>query len=523
MLLRIKNLTKAFGSKTLLQNSDLIIHPNERIALLGQNGTGKSTFLKCITGEEDYEGIIELAPKTKLSSMAQEREFKEENNNFISYLLDKKEKTTKKREAVEAKLGDSEIYTNPDKYSKILSEYEVLCASTTDNIEEVGIKKILKDLKFELEDYDKPIRTLSGGQRTKLRLAESLSKKAALYILDEPTNHLDLATRAWLERYLIRLDATLLIISHDRYFVNKLVKRVLEIQDQKLVSYTGNYTNYLGQRAKYIEILQLNFDNNEREKSRLTASMKEKREWMKKAKSKKLKVQIDHLQKRIDDLPKLNNPKEFETYFDLEFKEAEITPSIIFEGIKLSKSFGTNQVLDSVSFEIRRGDRIALIGANGCGKSTLLKILNSGDDALNEGHNLKIGYFDQEFKDMNPKSKIINYLDNHFGPEHELISFLIKLGFPRDKMQNKISTLSGGEKARLSFARLMLGKYNVLLLDEPTNNIDLELLENAMKQFKGTIVFVSHDRLFMDKLATRMFLIENKKIKVLDGKYSDSF
>jgi len=526
MLLRIKNLTKTFGSKVLLQNSELVIHPKERIALLGQNGTGKSTFLKCITGEEDYEGIIELAPKTKLSAMAQEREFEEENNNFLAYLLAKKEKTAKKREAVEAKLGEEEVYSNPEKYGSILSEYEALCARTTDNIEEVSIKKILADLKFELEDYDKPVSTLSGGQRTKLRLAESLSKKASLYILDEPTNHLDLATRAWLERYLIRLDASLIIISHDRYFVNKLVGRVLEIQDQKLVSYSGNYTNYLGARVKYLERLQLKFDDNEKEKARLQSSIAEKREWMKKNKSKKLKIQIEHLQRRIDELPKLNDPSEFESYFDLEFKAAEQTPSIVYEVNDLSKAFGENLVLNSVNFEIRRGDRIAIIGANGCGKSTLLKILNSGNEAVKEGHNLKLGYFDQEFKDMNPKSKIMAYLDNHFGPEHELISFLIKLGFARDKIQNKISTLSGGEKARLSFARLMLGKHNVLLLDEPTNNIDLELLEgleNAMKNFEGSIVFVSHDRLFMDKLATKMFLIENKKVEVLDGKYSDSF
>ncbi|MBT3985115.1 ABC-F family ATP-binding cassette domain-containing protein [archaeon] len=527
MILNIKNLKKAFGNKILFKDCKLSIHKNNKIALIGQNGTGKSTLIKCISGEEDFEGTIDTN-NTKISIMEQEREFEKSEGTFTEYLQEKHDKIEKLKIKYEEMLGDPNIYEDYKKFERIDNEFQILLARQTEKIEEVNIRKTLKSLKFEMEDYDKKIKNLSGGQRTKLRLAECLAKNVDFYIFDEPTNHIDFETLKWLEDHLERNIATFIVVSHDRYFLKKLVNRVIEIENLNIKDYKCTYAEYIARREHHLLNTEHKFKTVTKEKKRLMASAKEKRQWAQVHGSKQLKNFADALERRAEELPEVFNPKEFIKDFKLKFEPGLNTGKRIFAVKDLKKSFGDLNLFDNVEFTVNREDKVAIIGGNGTGKTTLLKILaeiikpNKGE--ISEGINLKVGYFDQEFSDINMNQRVMEFLTNHFAHmrDHVIIATAIKFGFPRDKLRDKMKTLSGGEKARINLVRLMEQNCNVLLLDEPTNNLDLELrtmLENALKNYKGTVIFVSHDRYFINKVATKTLVIENKSIEEHDGGY----
>ncbi len=532
MILRINNLSKQFGSKILFKDGELILHEGDKCALIGQNGTGKSTLINCIAGEEEFEGIIELNKNLKVSIMLQERQFEKSERTFLEYLKEKYEFIEKRKKQYELEIGNPKTYEDMTKLGKIMQEYELLCTRVVERIEESKIKKILGELKFEMEEYNKRIIDLSGGQRTKLRLAECLCKDTNLLILDEPTNHLDFETLRWLEDELTKTKATLLIVSHDRYFISKIINKVVEIENNKFQVYVGNYEHYVDERLKHLAALEHKFQVVTKEKKRLLDSAKEKREWASIQRSKKLRILADRIERRAEELPEVYNPKEFIQIFKIDFEESIIQSNDVFTLKNVKKSFNDFTIFENVNFEVHKGEKIAIIGKNGSGKSTLIKILggfiNPDSGEIKSSYNVKVGYFDQELKNINLNQKVIDFFANSFANMqiHELISLAIQSGFPKDKLKNKLNTLSGGEKARLNLVRLMTEKSNVLLLDEPTNNLDIELieaLEKALIKYKGTIILISHDRYFLDKMATNLLIINNKEIKHCLGNYSSNF
>lgn len=514
MILRVKNFSKSFGSKVLFQDINFLLHKKEKIALLGKNGTGKSTFIRCISGDESYEGLVELEKGLKISVMEQEKEFDSNFASFNNYLTNKKQILLERIKNCEEKLSDPTIYENETSFNRVIQEYELLLARKTEEIEENKIRKILGDLNFTLEDYNQPISTLSGGQKIKLRLAECLAKEVDLYILDEPTNHLDLDSISWLENFLRGLDKTLLIISHDRFFLNKIVNKVVEIEDLHFEVYNGNYEEFKIQREEHLAVVEERFRSIEKERKRLMDSSKEKREWAQVKCSHHLKMIGDELERRANTLPKVTNPEELKKVFKFNFSEGENSGKLIVFANKICKSFSEKKVLTDLNFVVHRGERVVIQGPNGSGKTTFLKILcgltsqDSGE--IQKGINVNIGYFDQELRDLDQNQRVKDFFLNNF-PDHKdsvLISYAVRFGFPVDKLRDKIKSLSGGEKARLNLVRLMLKNCNVLVLDEPTNNLDLDLIESferALQGYSGTIIFVSHDRYFVERLANRKF------------------
>jgi len=528
LILRINNFEKTFGGKALFEKANLLIHANDKITLLGQNGVGKTTFIRCLVGDESYYGDIELSPGIRIAVMEQEKAFENSPKTFSDYLEDKKNILLEKQGVYEEQFSDPNIYEDIQKYEKLLEDFNKVQSRCESNVDEIKIKEILTQLDFVMEDYDKPIYSLSGGQKIKLRLAEVMSNEADLYILDEPTNHLDFNSINWLEDKIRKHNKSFLMVSHDRHFVNLVSNKIVEVEEQKFESYDCSYNNYLIRRDKRHEALKNKFDSVEKEKKRLKKSEEEKRKWAHLVGSKKMKIQADNIKRRSDNLEDTSNPEDFNENFNLKFLSGNFRGNHIFKATNLSKNFGNIEILKNISFCIENKERIVILGKNGCGKSTLLKILalkdNSHDGSLKIPNNIKIGYLDQEFLELDPKQTVMNFLweaDQNLM-EHHIISYLIKFGFDYTRINDKIEKLSGGEKTRISLVKLMLSSYDVLLLDEPTNNLDIELiesLEKSLNEFDGTIIFVSHDRKFIDSVAKKIFLIKNKTIEILDGNY----
>jgi ATP-binding cassette, subfamily F, member 3 len=520
MIVRIKNIEKSYRNKCIFDKAGFVVHKGDKIALTGQNGTGKSTLINCLSGKESFEGVIEVND-SKISIMEQENVFEKEDVSFIEYLKEKQKKASKIKEKIEVQFTDASLYEDDQRFQILSQEYNLVVSSQRDKIEEENIKKILAKLAFEMKDYNKRIIDLSGGQRTKLRIAECLSRPAHLYILDEPTNHIDFQTLKWLEYYLLNKVQTFMVVSHDRFFLKRTVNKVIEIENKVFKQYKCNFVTYLTRRKKYLASLQAKHLSVEKERKRLLDSAKEKRDWAKRSMSKTYRVQAEKLEERAAELPLIPNPKKFMNKFELGFNSNIIPSKQIFVASKVSKSFTNHKVFNQIDFEIFRGDKVGVIGRNGSGKTTLLKILaesiNYDSGEIVKGRNLVIGYFDQEFKDIKKDQKVLDFLIHNFAgfPHHELVALAVKFGFPRDKFKSKISVLSGGEKARLNFMRLTLNRCNVLLLDEPTNNLDLELrgvLDKTLKEYNGTIVVVSHDRYFIQNVTNKLLVISEQKV-----------
>lgn len=527
ILLQINQLSKYFAADLILSNIKLEIQTRDKIALVGRNGAGKSTLLKIIAGQLSYESGEIIKPKgVSIGYLAQDTGL-ESNlsiwDEMLSVFQFLKDMELKMRD-LEQKMANTD--PSEREFEQYLKEYDRLQIDFKEKggyQYEADIRSVLHGLGFSKFDVSAPIQSLSGGQKTRLALGKLLLTSPDLLVLDEPTNHLDIETLSWLEQYLQSYPGAILIVSHDRYFLDKVVSQVYEISRTTSIKYTGNYSSYLQQSAdNYKRELKL-YEKQQDEVAKLKDFIQKnmaRASTTKRAQSRRKK--LDRME--LMDRP-LGDEKSAHFRFDIERQSG----NDVLKAKDIAVSYdGESPIISNVSFSINRGDSIALVGPNGIGKSTLLKTIiqkmTPFRGAFEIGSGVKIGYYDQEQANLTSNKRVLDELWDEYPllPEKEIRTVLGNFLFSGDDVLKNVSTLSGGQKARLALAKLMLQKANLLILDEPTNHLDLdskEVLENALIDYPGTILFVSHDRYFINRIATKVYELSSGGIYEFLGDY----
>ncbi|ESU31597.1 multidrug ABC transporter ATP-binding protein [Bacillus sp. 17376] len=517
ILLQVNQLSKYFAADLILSNIKFEIQTNDRVALVGRNGAGKSTLLKIIAGYESHDGGEIIRPKgTLIGYLAQNTGLESEKSIWDEMLavfghLHSMEKDLRR---LEEKMSDPAILSNETEYERIMKEYDLLQVQFKEKggyQYEADIRSVLHGLNFHSFDYSTKISTLSGGQKTRLALAKLLLTRPDILILDEPTNHLDIDTLSWLEQYLQGYDGAILIVSHDRYFLDKVVNQVYEISRHQLTKFPGNYSSYLEQKAaNYERDLKL-FEKQQDEINKLQDFIQRnlaRASTTKRAQSRR---------KQLEKIDRMDRPMGDEKSASFSFQIERQSGNDVLKVHTLAVGYQNEVVSENISFNLSRGDSTALVGPNGVGKSTLLKTivekLPSITGNIQYGSNVSIGYYDQEQAELSSNKKVLNELWDEYPliSEKDIRTVLGNFLFSGDDVLKIVSTLSGGEKARLALAKLMLQNSNFLILDEPTNHLDLdskEVLENALIDYPGTILFVSHDRYFINRIATKVLELD---------------
>jgi ATP-binding cassette, subfamily F, member 3 len=530
IILQINQLSKYFGADLILSNIKLEIQSKDRIALVGRNGAGKSTLLKIIAGHMSYDSGEIIKPKdVTIGYLAQDTGFHStltiwEEMMTVFAPLKKIENELRK---LELQMGDPDIIADHSRYEKLLKDYDALQEQFKNEggyQYEADVRSVLHGLNFGDYDYaTTPISSLSGGQRTRLALGKLLLTKPDLLILDEPTNHLDIETMTWLEQYLQNYPGAILIVSHDRYFLDKVVTQVYELSRNSIKKYTGNYSSYLQQKAEQYERELKLYEKQQEEVAKLKDFIQ--RNIARASTTKRAQSRRKQLEKmQLMDKP-IGDEKSASFSFDIERQSGNDV--LTAEQVSIGYHEG-EPIIRNINFRITRGESIALVGPNGIGKSTLLKAivkklpLQSGE--FRYGSNVKIGYYDQEQADLSSNKRVLDELWDEYPlkSEKEIRTVLGNFLFSGDDVLKPVSALSGGEKARLALAKLMMEKANFLILDEPTNHLDLdskEVLESALIDYPGTILFVSHDRYFINRIATKVYELSKDSIIEYLGDY----
>lgn len=528
ILLQVQNLSKYFGAEPVLTNIKLEVQTRDRIGLVGRNGAGKSTLLKMIAGSMSYdEGEIMKPKDVEIGYLAQDTGLESSQSIWEEMLkvFDSLRQMESQLRTLEQRMADPSIYEDQEQYDKLLKEYDHLQVTFKDSggyQYEADIRSVLHGMRFSEMDYETSIATLSGGQKTRLALARLLLQKPDILILDEPTNHLDIETLAWLETYLQSYDGAILLVSHDRYFLDKVVTQVVELSRMKSKRFVGNYSKYLEQKALDYEREMKMYERQQEEIARLEDFVQRnlaRASTTKQAQSRRNKLQ------RMDRLDRPDGDEKSAS-FGFSFDRPTGNDVLSVEGLAI----GYDQPLaKDIVFSVKKGDSIAIVGPNGIGKSTLLKTLLKElpaiDGSFRYGSHVVIGYYDQEQQKLHSNKSVMQELwdDYPTHTEKEIRTVLGNFLFSGDDVLKPVSTLSGGEKARVALAKLMLLRANVLLLDEPTNHLDLdskEILENALIDFEGTILFVSHDRYFINRIATRVVELSTSGAENFLGDYT---
>ncbi len=522
-MIAINNLTFEIGARALYDEANWHIKPGEKIGLIGANGTGKTTLLKIITGEyTPTSGTVSMAKDLTMGYLNQDLLSYSSDKNIVHVAMEAFERQNQLHDEIEVLLKKIETEYTEDLLNKLSDkqhEFELLDGY---NIE-YKAHEILAGLGFSEADCQRKLSTFSGGWRMRVMLAKILLQAPDILLLDEPTNHLDLPSIQWLEDYLKAFEGAIVIVSHDRWFLDKVINRTVESRKGKLTVYAGNYTFYLEEKALREEIQRGEFKNQQskiRQEERLIERFRAKAS---KAKMAQSRIKMLDKMERVDDVDD-DNP---EVNFSFKFSRQSGRHVVTLEDV--SKSYPTIDILDHAEAVIEKGDKIALIGANGKGKSTLLRIVAGADKEYTgkcqTGHNVTQTFFAQhQLESLHLENQILQELQS-FAPKHtdtELRSILGSFLFTGDDVFKKIKVLSGGEKSRVALAKALTADANFLILDEPTNHLDMasvNILIQALQQYEGTIIVVSHDRYFLDNVANKIWFIEDQKIKVYPGTY----
>ena len=523
-MLTLNNISYFIGGRALYRNITLQIKPKDKIGLIGANGTGKSTLLKVITGELTAdEGNIQKSKDCSIGFLNQDLLSFQSEESILSVAMEAFEEATKIQVQMDQVLHKMETdYTEDliDKLSSLQERFQALEGYTIQSKAE----KILEGLGFSTNDLIKPLKNFSGGWRMRVMLAKMLLAKPALLMLDEPTNHLDLPSIQWLENYLRDYEGAVVVVSHDREFIDNSVKTIVEVAQQTLNIYAGNYSFYLEEKELRSEIQKSSFENQQ-------AKIKQTEKFIERFKAKASKSsQVQSRVKALDRMDMIEDVVEDNQAVNFRFTFKTQPGKVINELTNISKSYGDLHILKNTDAKIERGDKIALIGANGKGKSTVLRILTGGESADGEvalGHNVISSFYAQhQLESLNINNEILEELKQHGSnkTDTELRNVLGCFLFTNDDAFKKIKVLSGGEKSRVALAKTLISDANYLLLDEPTNHLDMvsvNILIQALQQYEGTLIAISHDRHFVSKVANKIWYIEDQEIKVYPGTYDE--
>ena len=526
MVLACHGITKAFGENTIVTDGSFHIEDHEKVALVGPNGAGKSTLLKMIVGEFSPDrGDVILTKGKTLGYLAQHQDMSGSATIYEEVRLAKADLIEMERQirSIEQELPALEgeaLSARLETYNRLMAEFE----RQNGYAYESEITGVLKGLGFTEEDFSKPVSTLSGGQKTRVSLGKLLLTNPDILLLDEPTNHLDLTSIAWLETYLLNYQGAVLIVSHDRYFLNRVVTKVLEIELGQLSTYLGNYAKYAEKKQQVREARLKEYLKQQQEIKHQEAVIEKLRSFNREKSIRR----AESREKMLEKMTPVEKPMEVNTQIQLTLEPSCISGNDVLKVEHLSKSFPNQTLFQDISFEIKRGEHVAIIGDNGTGKTTLLKILNevlpADGGTFILGTNVHIGYYDQEHHVLNMEKTIFDEISDAYPSltgtriRNMLAAFL----FTGDDVFKRIKDLSGGERGRVSLAKLMLSEANFLILDEPTNHLDItskEILEKALNDYTGTILYVSHDRYFINQTATRILDLVNQTFVNYIGNY----
>lgn len=526
MILNATNISKSFGSNEIIKDANFLVNEHEKVAIVGVNGAGKTTLLKILTGEERADsGNVILAKDAKLGYLRQINNVDstlsiiDELYTVIEHILNMEKRMLEMQEQMQHLSGE-ELEALYSSYTALTHRYELMDGYAAKS----KVIGILKGLGFDENDFERKINTLSGGQKTRVFLAKLLLEEPDIILLDEPTNHLDLRSIEWLESYLLNYKGAVIIVSHDRYFLDKIVSKVIDIENAEVQMYSGNYSDFSAKKQMLLDAKMKEYLNQQQEIKHQEAVITKLKQFNREKSIKR----AESRQKQLEKIDRVEAPVTHIENMRLSLDISKESGKDVLTVHDLSKSFDEKHLFSNINFEIKRGERVAIIGDNGTGKTTLLKIINgllSPDTGeVIYGSNVSIAYYDQEHQVLHMDKTLFDEISDTYPDMNntQIRNILAAFLFTGEDVFKKIGDLSGGERGRVSLVKLMLSKANFLLLDEPTNHLDIlskDVLESALNSFPGTICYVSHDRYFINKTATRILDLTVNRLLNYIGNY----